>query len=163
MDAAFVHDVLPGHDAVMSGLGMRYRHPWAVRQSPDDFVSRATAHIVAAMRTSGVTRISVISASGVGDSRLGLNYVMRFMLATSNVGLAYADLERAEAILRASGLEWQAVRPTTLTNRAATGRVRMTTRYPVTATTPRADVAAFMLAELESPRFSTTTPQITVT
>jgi hypothetical protein len=158
-----VRDVVPEHDVVMSGLGMRYRHPWASRQSPDDFVSRATAHIVAAMQTAGMSRISVISASGVGDSRPELNYVMRFLLATSNVGVAYADLERAEEILRASGLEWQAVRPTTLTHRPATGRVRMTTRYPVTATTPRADVAAFMLAELEKPRFSTTTPQITVT
>jgi putative NADH-flavin reductase len=163
LDAAFVAGTIRGHDAVMSGLGIRYRHPWAARQSPDDFTSRATTHIVDGMRAAGVRRISAISAAGVGDSRPALNLPMRFLLASSNVGVAYADLERVENVLRASGLDWQAVRPTTLTHKPATGRVRQTTRYPATATIPREDVAAFMLAELERPQFSSRTPMITVT
>jgi hypothetical protein len=110
-----------------------------------------------------VRRITVISAAGVGDSRPVLNLPMRFLVATSNVGVAYADLARVEAVLRASGLDWQAVRPTTLTHKAATGRVRQTDRYPATATIPREDVAAFMLDELERPEFSSRTPMITVT
>jgi putative NADH-flavin reductase len=163
LDAVFVASVIRGHDTVVSGLGMRYRHPWAARQSPDDFTSRATTHIVNGMRAAGVTRICAISAAGVGDSRPVLNLPMRFLLATSNVGVAYADLERVEQVLRTSGLEWQAVRPTTLTHKPATGRVRQTTRYPATATIPREDVAAFMLEELERPQFSSRTPMITVT
>ncbi len=162
LDAAFVGRTVRGHDAVMSGLGIRYRHPWSARQSPDDFISRASAHIVDGMRAAGVRRITVISAAGVGDSRSVLNLPMRFLLATSNVGVAYADLERVEAVLRASGLDWQAVRPTTLSHKAATGRVRQTDRYPATATIPREDVAAFMLEELERPEFSSRTPMITV-
>ena len=75
----------------------------------DDFISRATAHIVDGMRATGVTRISAISAAGVADSRPVLNLPMRFLVATSNVGVAYADLERVEQVLRASGLDWQAV------------------------------------------------------
>jgi putative NADH-flavin reductase len=163
LDAAFVARTMPGHEAVMSGLGIRYRHPWAARQSADDFISRASTHIVDAMRAAGVRRISVISAAGVGDSRPLLNLPMRFLVATSNVGVAYADLERVEQVLRASGLDWQAVRPTTLTHKAGTGRVRQTDRYPATATIPREDVAAFMLEELERPQFSARTPMITVT
>jgi len=162
-DAGFVASVLRGQDAVMSGLGMRYRHPWAARQSPDDFISSSTTRIVDGMRASGVSRISVISAAGVGDSRPALNLPMRIFVATSNVGVSYADLERVEQVLRGSGLDWQAVRPTTLTHKAATGRVRRTTRYPATATIPREDVAAFMLQELERPEFSARTPMITVT
>ena len=161
LDRAFVHGVVPGHDAVFSGLGMRYRHPWATRLSPDDFISRATDHIVTAMHACGVTRISVISAGGVGDSRLVLNLVMRFLVAFSNVGVAYADLERVERILHASGLDWQAVRPTTLTHRPGRGRARITDRYPATASISRADVAAFMLDELERPAYSSRTPLIT--
>ena len=126
LDAAFAAGVIPGHDAVVSGLGMRYRHPWAKRESPDDFTYRATLNIVSGMKTAGVRRISVISAAGVGDSRAALNWPMRFLLATSNVGTWYAALERAEGVLRESGLDWQAVRPTTLTRKAATGRVRIT-------------------------------------
>ena len=163
LDAPFVARTIRGHDAVMSGLGLRYRHPWATRQSPDDFISRASTHILDGMRASGVRRISVISAAGVGDSRPVLNLPMRFLLATSNVGVAYADLERVEQLLRASELDWQAVRPTTLTHKKATGRVRQTGRYPATATIPREDVAAFMLEELERPQFSSRTPMITVT
>jgi putative NADH-flavin reductase len=163
LDAAFVAGVIPGHDVVMSGLGIRYRHPWAARQSPDDFISRATTHIITGMHAAGVTRISVISAAGIGDSRPVLNLPMRFLLAASNVGVAYADLERVEQLLRTSGLDWQAVRPTTLTHKQATGRVRRTERYPATATIPREDVAAFMLEELERPTFSALTPMITVT
>jgi putative NADH-flavin reductase len=163
LDRTFVHSAVAGHDAVFSGLGMRYRHPWAKRLSPDDFISRSTENIVSAMQASGVRRIGVISAGGIGDSRPMLNLVMRFLVAFSNVGVAYADLEHVESILRVSGLDWQAVRPTTLTHRPATGKARITNRYPATASIPRADVAAFMLAELERRTFSATTPMITVT
>jgi putative NADH-flavin reductase len=163
LDAAFAAGVIPGHDAVVSGLGMRYRHPWAKRESPDDFTYRATLNIVSGMKAAGVRRISVISAAGVGDSRAALNWPMRFLLATSNVGASYAALERAEGVLRESGLDWQAVRPTTLTRKAATGRVRITTSYPATASIPREDVAAFILRELESRQFTERTPMITAT
>ena len=160
LDAAFVAAQVAGHDVVASGLGMRYRHPWAKRESPDDFISRATSHIIAGMKRHGVGRVCVISAGGVGDSRPALNWLMRFFVAASNVGVAYADLERVETLLRDSGLDWQAVRPTTLNNRAARGS-RLTEGYPVTATISREDVAAFMLAELERPQFSKRTPMIT--
>jgi putative NADH-flavin reductase len=163
LDADFVAGAIPGHDAVMSGVGMRYAHPWATRQSPDDFTSRALANIVAGMKTAGVSRISFISAAGIGDSRPGLNWVMRLMLATSNVGAAYQDLERAEEILRESGLDWQAVRPTVLTHGARTDRVRITDRFRATASIPREDVAAFVLSELERSSFGSRTPLITVT
>lgn len=158
LDASFVARVVPGHDAVMSGLGMRYAHPWAKKQSPDDFTSRATANIVAAMRGASVSRIAIVSAAGVGDSRPGLNWPMRAMLAISNVGDAYSDLERAEQMLRESELDWQAVRPTTLTHGPRTDRVRVVDHYPVAARISRADVAAFMLRELESPAFSMRAP-----
>ena len=129
LDPAFVASTLRGQDGVMSGLGMRYRHPWSARESPDDFISRAMTHIVDGMHAAGVARISAISAAGIGDSRPVLNLLVRFLVATSNVGVAYADLERVEQILRASGLDWQAVRPTTLTHKSATGRARRTSRY----------------------------------
>lgn len=163
LDAAFVASAVPGHDCVMSGIGMRYKHPFARRESPDDFTSRATGYIVAAMNGAGVRRISAISAAGVGDSRPGMNWPMRVMLAISNVGVAYKDMEKVERILFESGLDWQAVRPVTLTHKPRTDKVRITDRYPVTATIPREDVAAFMLRELERPSFSARTPVITVT
>jgi uncharacterized protein YbjT (DUF2867 family) len=159
LDPAFVAAVMSGAgaDAVVSAVGMRYKHPWAKRMSPDDFTSRAITNIAAAMTAAGVRRIAVISAAGVGDSRPALNWMMRAMLAIK----AYADLERAEAVLRASGLDWQAVRPTTLTHKAATGRVRVTDRYRVSDSIPREDVAAFILREVETAAPAQRTPMIT--
>jgi putative NADH-flavin reductase len=159
LEASFVAGVIPGHEAVMSGLGMRYRHPWARRESPDDFTSRATRNIVGGM-SAGVRRISVISAAGVAESRAAVNVPLRFLIATSNVGIAYADLERVEQILRESGLDWQAVRPTTLSSRRARG-VRLANSFPFYASIPRESVAAFMLSELEKPAFTQQTPTIT--
>jgi putative NADH-flavin reductase len=161
LDADFVARVVPSHDAVTSGLGMRYRHPWARRESPDDFTSAATRHIIAAMQQAGVDRISLISAAGVGGSRARANVFLKLMIATSNVGHAYADLERVERTLRDSGLDWQAVRPTTLSHRRGTGRVRITNRYRATNSIAREDVATFILREIEADRFSVRTPIIT--
>ena len=103
LDASFVASVIPNHDAVASCVGIRYAHPWAQRESPDDFISRATTHIVSGMKASELTRLSVISAAGVGDSRHTRNPVIRFLIATSNVGVGYADLDRVEQVLRGSG------------------------------------------------------------
>jgi hypothetical protein len=102
----------------------------------------------------------MMSAAGVGDSRPGLNVVMRILLATSNVGYAYADLDATETILRSSPLDWQAVRPTTLSNRRGTGRICVAARYALTASIPREDVAAFMLRQVEADTFIARTPII---
>src|SRR5689334_10733246 len=133
LDAPFVASVIRGHDAVMSGLGMRYKHPWARRESPDDFTWRATENIIGAMKRHGLRRISIVSAAGVGESRPILNWAMRLLLKHSNVGVAYAALDRAEELLAASGLDWQAVRPTTLTHGKRTDSARITAAYPMTA------------------------------
>jgi putative NADH-flavin reductase len=160
LSAKLVASVMAGHDAVVSCLGMRYAHPWAKRRSPDDFTSRATSNILAGMKAAGVRRISVVSAAGVGSSRPTLNWPMRVLLATSNVGVAYHDLERVEALLQGSDLDWQAVRPTTLTNGRARGRVRSVERYTATAHVSREDVSMFLVEAVEAGSFAARTPMI---
>ena len=161
LDPAFVARAVLGHDAVASCLGMRYRHPWARRDSPDDFTPRATQHLVSAMQAQGLKRLAVISAAGVGDSRPALNWPMRVLLATSNVGVAYAGLERTEDVLRESALDWVAVRPTTLTQGPREDRVVVTARYRAWDRIAREDVAAFLLRQLEAPTLAHRTPMIT--
>lgn len=160
LDAAFAARVIAGHDVVVSGLGMRYAHPWAKRMSPDDFVSRATAGLIAGARATGVKRMQIVSAAGVGSSRAVMNVAMQLMLKVSNVGVAYADLDRTEALLAASELDWQAVRPVTLAHGPAHEKAHVVSSYGALMTIPRDEVARFMLTELERPAFSERTPMI---
>ncbi len=161
LDAGSVSDVLStGADAVASTLGMRYTHPWARRWSPDDFVYRAISNIARAMQEHGIQRLCMISAAGVGNSRPILNRPMRMMLAISNVGVAYSDLDRAEMLLQQTDLDWHAVRPVTLTNKKHRGEARIENSYGPLAMIPRRTVAAFMLAQLEQPRFELRSPVI---
>lgn len=53
-----------------------------------------------------------------------------------------------ESVLRASTLDWLAVRPVTLTHGPPTGRARPVDRYGITSTVRRSDVASWMLEAL---------------
>jgi uncharacterized protein YbjT (DUF2867 family) len=88
---------------------------------------------------------------------------MRLMLASSNVGIAYADLERTEKALQASELDWQAVRPTTLTRGSAGGHIITSERFGLLDSISREDVAMYMLGELQRTSFTLRTPLITST
>src|SRR5215469_12642522 len=162
LDAAFVDRAVTNKDAVVIALGLRYRHghnPFSSVVSPPTLLSQSVAHMLAAMKRHGVSRISMVSAAGVGDSRKKVAWPLRVLFRISNIRVDYEDLARAEALLAASGQDWQAVRPTTLTNGASTG-TRRVVRYAATMRTAREDVARFMLEQLEQPRFDERTPMI---
>jgi len=162
LDAAFVDMAVTGKDAVVTALGVRYRrgrNPFSSIVSPPTLLSQSAAHMLAAMKRHGVSRISMVSAAGVGDSRKTVAWPLRVVFRISNIHVDYEDIERAEALLAASGLDWQAVRPTTLTDGASTG-TRRVDRYATTMRIAREDVARFMLDQLEQPRFDERTPMI---
>jgi putative NADH-flavin reductase len=162
LDGAFVDGAVVGHDAVVSALGMRYRrnrNPLSALASPPTLISDATRNFIAAMRKHGVARIQITSAAGVGDSRPAMNWPMRVALKLTSIGAAYADTERAEALLADSGLDWQSVRPTTLSNGPSSG-ARRVDRYGATMRIARADVARFMLDQLALSSFTDRTPMI---
>jgi uncharacterized protein YbjT (DUF2867 family) len=164
LDAEFVARAVPGHDAVASGLGLRRKNPanpWSRLTSPPDFCSRSAANIIAAMRAAGLRRVTAISAAGVGESAARMNWLMRALVAHSTVGAGYRDLEVMERRYAESGLDWQTPRPTRLTDGPRTGRVRETDAFPLTAAIARADVAGYLLAQLEAPGFALRTPTIT--
>ena len=162
LDAAFVDMVVTGKDAVVTALGVRYRrgrNPFSSIVSPLTLLSQSVAHMLAAMKRHGVPRISMVSAGGVGDSRKTVAWPLRVVFRISNIQVDYEDKERAEAFLAASGLDWQAVRPTTLSDGASTG-ARRVDRYATTRRIAREDDARFMLDQLEQPRFDERTPMI---
>lgn len=147
----FLGEQLEGQAAVLSALGLRRRNqgnPYSPLTSPADFTSASARALVSAMKRRGVRRVVAVSAAGVGDSRAGLNFLMRFFIATSTVGANYRDLEAMEAVYAASGLDWCCVRPTGLTDGPETRRVVERRDFPLTARISKADVAWWMVEHL---------------
>jgi uncharacterized protein YbjT (DUF2867 family) len=166
LDPAFFDRALPGHEVVVSGLGIKRvnaKNPWSPLASPPDFSERSMRLLVEAMKRHGLRRVLAISAAGVGDSAARMNLLMKFMVAKSNVGVAYRDLARMEEVLARSGLDWMAPRPTRLTDGPKTGRIRTLEGFPMNAAISRADVAAFLLERVVAGPLEPRTPIISVT
>ena len=142
--------IVPGHDVVISCLGIRRRwprNPWSRLISPPDLAATSADRVIEAMHGAGARRLLAISAAGVGDSALRMNRVMRWLVAHSRIGDQYRDLAVMEDRLAATDLDWCAVRPVTLTARRARP-VREVDRFGLTAMIARESVALWLLDHL---------------
>jgi putative NADH-flavin reductase len=99
---------LPGHDVVLSALGVR--PPGAFR--PHTLVEECAASTVAAMTRAGVRRLVLVSAAVLFPER-GL----RFAFFRRLLKHIMRDLESAEQIVRATPLDWTIARPPRLIDR----------------------------------------------
>ena len=140
LDATAVASAIAGHDAVLSALGTR---PWR----HVDISSGGIAAILPAMQANGVRRVIAMSSQGVGDSKLGaLGKVAGLALRR-----AFRDKLEMERLLEASDREWIVVRPGLLTSGQPRGQWRTGEGDALRGgRISRADVAAFMLAQLAS-------------
>jgi putative NADH-flavin reductase len=93
---------LPGHDVVLSALGVR--PPQAFR--PHTLVQECAASTVAAMTRSGVKRLVLVSAAVLFPEK-GFRFAFFRWLLTHIM----RDLGTAEQIVRATSLDWTIVRP----------------------------------------------------
>jgi putative NADH-flavin reductase len=134
--------VLPGHDAVLSALG-------PPGPGPTTILGSAASSTVAAMLTAGPRRLIVVSAAVLFDD-LGIPGRILRRTLLRNIAADSAEMER---VVRGSGLDWTIARPPRLTNGPLTGRYRVENgQLPgrsAWASISRADVAHFVLAELE--------------
>jgi uncharacterized protein YbjT (DUF2867 family) len=107
----------------------------------------------------GIKRLIVLSAYGALD---GAGFY-RWMMQTLAKPVS-ADKAETERLLRASGVDWTAVRPGILTDGAATGKGRAGENVVLKGMpqVSRADVAAFVMGELETPRFVRKSPVVYV-
>ena len=143
---------LDGQDAVISCIGSQRvspRNPWSPLRPPPHIVER-TAETLVETAGSGL-RVAAISAAGVGDSVKHTNGMMRWLLAHSTVGDMYADLDAMERVLRASTLDWIAVRPVVLIDAGPSRRARVLSAFRAHSVIGRADVAAWLLAAATDP------------
>jgi putative NADH-flavin reductase len=141
-DAKALDHAMRGQDAVLCALG-------AGNSLRSEIASRAMAALIPAMRAQALKRVIFLSSFGVGESFEQASLLQRLAYRTL-LRQIFADKAKADAMLRASGLDWTLVYATLLTNGARTGTYRAGERLAMNgmARISRADVAAFMLAQL---------------
>lgn len=157
LDDASVEQAVNGQDAVLCALGHKR---WFY---PNRILSHGTENLINAMTRQGVRRFVCETSLSVGSSfgRLGLYYtlfVIPFILP-----FYWRDKHRQEAIIRASNLDWIIVRPGQLTNGKKRGVYKHGPRvgnYFLTVRISRADVADFMLNQLEDDTYLHAAPGV---
>lgn len=136
---------LAGHDTVLSALGP----PGPARNTITSDSARST---VPAMQSAGIDRLLVV---GVAALFPDIGLFGRLLRNTLLRNIA-DDSAEMEWIVKASPLQWTIVRPPRLTNGPRRERYGLTVDHlpngaGANATISRADVAHFMLDELEHP------------
>ena len=151
LDAKVLGSAVAGQEAVASCVGIRRagKWPWAAMLSPPDLTERVARALVAAMTTHGVRRLVAVSGGGVAEGFGQLAWLVRKIVRSGNIAGQYRDLAKMEQVLAASSLDWLAVRPVTLKNGKPSGKAHPVTRYRITSTIRRSDVAQWMLKALE--------------
>jgi len=148
-DAAALGPALTGIDAVVIPAGGR----------KDPVSAEIVKTVVPLMQKNSILRLIVLSAYGAVDGRGFYGWVMKTAARP-----VVADKTAMEQVLRNSGLDWTAVRPGILTDGAATRSVTAAENAVLKGMPriSRADVAAFIVDELEHPKFVRRSPVISV-
>ncbi len=157
LDYDSVEAAVRGQDAVVSALGhKRYFYPTRI-------LSEGTRNILRAMETHGVPRLVCETSLGIGDSagRMGLYYTL-FVIPVI-LPFYFWDKTRQEQLIAASNVDWVIVRPGALSNAKGRGTYRHGHRlgsFIFTVRISRADVADFMLKQLQDDMYLRTTPGV---
>ncbi len=157
LDPTTFKDCFQNKDAVLSCLGHKR---FFVKTS---ILSKGTKNIIEAMEINGIKRFICITSLGVNDSRFKLGIYYTLFTIPFILWYYFKDKEKQEKLIKASSLDWTIVRPAQLIN----GRKRMkfkqgteTGHYIITKLISRADVAYFMLNELENNNYIKKAPGI---
>ncbi|WP_045741926.1 NAD(P)-dependent oxidoreductase [Actinoplanes rectilineatus] len=144
-----------GHDAAISAIGSTARNPGGI-------YSRGGQAVVTALEDAGVPRLIVVSSGGVRPRDPGLPWWFRLAIPVFLREL-YRDMGVMEDIVRSSGLDWTLVRAGYLTDGPATGTFRAEDgRNPSGGSRlSRADLAGFLLDQLDGSSWSRRTPTLT--
>ena len=149
LDPAAVSRTVQGADAVISVFGQ-------VKGSPPTLQTRGTELIVYAMHEHKLRRLISLSGGGLPapqDKPKTADRIIRLLLRRLSPQVLDDAISHLE-VLRRSGLDWTVVRGPRLTDGPATGTYRVGW-VGVNASTQiaRADLARFILTQLEDDRF----------
>lgn len=149
-DAKSLERAMHGADAVISALGTPL-----LLKGPVTLLSDGTRNMVSAMKAAGIQRFLCITGMGAGDSKGHGGFLYDRIFKPLLLGRIYADKDRQEDVVRASGLDWTLIRPAVLKSGPGRGNWREITDWSnqsdMTAI-DRADVATFVIRELSDHR-----------
>jgi putative NADH-flavin reductase len=153
LDGAAVTRAVEGSEAVLSTLGVPFT------RRPVSIYSAGAVTMAAAMARHAITRLVVVSSAGTEPHHhQGAGFLMnRVMqpLVTATIGkTTYADMRAMEAYLQRTELDWTVVRPSGLFDAPAVSRYQLRENQSDGIFTSRADLAASMLAQTTSGRWS---------
>jgi putative NADH-flavin reductase len=160
LEMATVKRALTGLDVVAQSLGVSSGPEIILK--PTRFFSRATRVLVTAMKEAQVKRLICVTGFGAGNSRGrgGFLYNLAFHLL---LGRVYDDKDVQELIVRRSKLDWVIVRPVILTDGPKTNAYRalVDPRDWTCGFISRADVADFLVKQIDDDTFLHQTPVLT--
>lgn len=149
-----VEKAVPNHDAVLIALGAG---------SKGIIRSKGTKNIIRAMEQVDIRRLICLSTLGSGDSWERLTFFWKYIMFGIILRKAYADHQRQEQYIKDSNLDWTVVRAGAFTDGKLTGEYKHgllrndNPKFKIS----RADVADFMLRQLQDNTYLHRTPGIT--
>jgi putative NADH-flavin reductase len=160
LEMTTVKRALTGVDVVIQSLGVSVGPEIILK--PTRLFSKATRVLVTAMEEAHVERLICVTGFGAGDSlgRGGFLCSAAFHLL---LGRVYEDKDVQERIIRSSKLDWIIVRPVILTNGPKTNAYRalVNPRRWTWGFISRADVADFLVKQIDDDAFLHKTPVLT--
>ena len=150
-----VNRAVAGHDAVLYAVGAGPKRT-TIRE-------QGTRNVIEAMQAANVKRLVCLSSFGVGDSRTDLSFFTRYVVVGIFLRHAFADHERQEAVVEKCTLDWTLVRPPHLKAGTHTGKYRHGLKLAygdIEGWISRADLADFMLKQLEDDRYVHQAPRV---
>ena len=155
-DAKAVSTAIKGHDAVLCALGAK---------SPfknDPSLTEGVNNIVSAMVSGHIDRLIYLSFLAVREHRQELGFIVHRIMPMM-MQKVIEDHENKERIITKSELNWTIVRAPKLTNSMRTGAYRHGVHLlprGLMSKISRADLAGFMLSELEKNVYVRQKPRI---
>jgi putative NADH-flavin reductase len=142
--------LVDGQDAIVSAIGM------GPTREPVTVFSRGMENVIEAIPSSSQIRIIAVTGIGAGESRGHGGFFYDRIMLPLLLKTVYEDKERQEAMLREGSVDWTIVRPGFLTNEEMEQQYRIIEdmRHVTAGEISRADVAHFIVSEVESGRYS---------
>lgn len=148
---------LSGHHAVLSALGIGQSF------KETSLYSESGRNIVEAMQNSNVKRFICLTSGGVEDNDPSFGFIYRIVFKPL-LRKPYMDMKKLEQYLQSvNDIEWIIVRPSQLVDTPLTEVYRVSPKYAPKGGSKisRADLAHFMLKQVDTDEWLYKTPTIT--